>query len=251
MDELMDAFERDPNEPLKTHLNVATGAVLTVSTDWDDEEGSQGRQMEELESHPDRFEEVPHLEGYEEYRWMTEFAEGLPDRDVAEQLLEALQGKGAFSRFRSALREYPDLKDQWFSHRRERLLQVVVEWLETLGIDPQYTLKYVPTAAPAPRPAAPPRITLMDALLLGAPDGKTELIGGLVRRYVPARNKPRAVFTGLCRDLCDLHGLGWRKSFIAGKTRYAVEGYEIIEHADHVEILVRVRPEIWRAFQGG
>jgi hypothetical protein len=67
---------------------------------------------------------------------MEDFAESRPDR-VQEELLRALRGAGAFRRFKDEL-ERLQIRDEWFRHRRQALVEIAREWLEAneLPFDP-------------------------------------------------------------------------------------------------------------------
>src|SRR5207249_157438 len=92
-----------------------------------------------------------------------------------------------------------------------------IEWLHSIGVDPVDTSP--PRAAPAPPVSAPrPTITLVDLLVLGAPDGKTELIGGEVPRVfiAPSADEARRTFRALAREIAQLCDVPWRRAMIEG-----------------------------------
>jgi Uncharacterised protein family (UPF0158) len=52
------------------------------------------------------------------YQDMADFAEGITDERAGRRLLRAIQGKGAFRRFKDELHEeYPDLLPAWYAFR--------------------------------------------------------------------------------------------------------------------------------------
>lgn len=64
------------------------------------------------------------------YGDMVDFAEVISDDDVARRLARALQGKGAFRRFKDVLYErYPELLPVWYAFRDARARRRAVEWL--------------------------------------------------------------------------------------------------------------------------
>lgn len=182
---------------------------------------------------------------------MCRFADSVDEEDIRERLDVALQGKGAFRRFRDVIFPYPDLKEKWFAVRQEALLKEALEWLEGLDIEPIYELRKIERAAPAPTPAgAPPKIGLLDMLLLGAPSGKTELLEGKVLRQLNActESEARAAFKHLARELCEYHGIGWRKRFIENTSRYDIERAHLEVDGTTVRLLIDVPPAVWKAF---
>jgi hypothetical protein len=64
------------------------------------------------------------------YQDMADFAEAITDERAGRRLARAIQGKGAFRRFRGELHdEYPDLLPAWYAFRDVRAKRRAVEWL--------------------------------------------------------------------------------------------------------------------------
>jgi hypothetical protein len=79
-----------------------------------------------------------------EYRWMEEFAGTVRNVRLRDRLEVALDGRGAFRRFKNVLLDFPAERERWFAFRDERLHAAAREWLGELGIEPT-------TVPPAPR----------------------------------------------------------------------------------------------------
>jgi hypothetical protein len=61
---------------------------------------------------------------------MADFAEAITDERSRRRLAPAIQGKGAFRRFRDELHEeYPDLLPAWYAFRDIRAKRQAVQWL--------------------------------------------------------------------------------------------------------------------------
>ena len=70
------------------------------------------------------------LPSYIWYQDMADFAEALTDERAGRRLLRAIQGKGAFARFKVELHEeYPDLLPAWYDFRDARAARRAVHWL--------------------------------------------------------------------------------------------------------------------------
>lgn len=156
---------------------------------------------------------------------MLAFAATVDEDDLREQLHLALDGKGAFGRFRSVVERHPDLQARWTEQKQKALVSFAETWLrEEVGVEPIYEL---PRRRPPPAPQArrEPEVTLVDLLLLGAPDGKTELVGGKVRRVLETKrpDEARRAFARLARQMCELYGIGWRKRFVEGKGAFELD----------------------------
>jgi hypothetical protein len=70
------------------------------------------------------------LPSYVWYQDMADFAERLTDERAGRRLARAIQGKGAFRRFKDELHEeYPHLLPMWNAFRDTRAQRRAVEWL--------------------------------------------------------------------------------------------------------------------------
>ena len=70
------------------------------------------------------------LPSYVWYQDMVDFADGISDRGAAERLRRALEGKGAFRRFKDALYQgHPELISAWHALRDARARVRAVQWL--------------------------------------------------------------------------------------------------------------------------
>jgi hypothetical protein len=64
------------------------------------------------------------------YQDMADFAETITDERAGRGLARAIQGKGAFRRFKDELhQEYPDLLPTWYAFRDARARRRAVQWL--------------------------------------------------------------------------------------------------------------------------
>ncbi|MGI8625777.1 MAG: UPF0158 family protein [Geodermatophilaceae bacterium] len=64
------------------------------------------------------------------YADMADFAEGISDDQAGRRLARAIQGGGAFRRFKNELyEEYPDLVPVWQAFRDARAKRRAIEWL--------------------------------------------------------------------------------------------------------------------------
>jgi hypothetical protein len=64
------------------------------------------------------------------YQDMADFAETITDERAGRRLTRAIQGKGAFRRFKNQLHdEYPDLLPAWYAFRDIRARRRAVQWL--------------------------------------------------------------------------------------------------------------------------
>jgi ATP/maltotriose-dependent transcriptional regulator MalT len=67
---------------------------------------------------------------------MAEFAETVGDARLRDRLEVALDGHGAFRRFKNVLLDFLAERERWFAFRDARLRAAAREWLAEQGIDP-------------------------------------------------------------------------------------------------------------------
>ena len=82
-----------------------------------------------------RYEEIPVRPSYDGYNLMVQFSEGVSNKRIQRELSIALDGRGAFRRFKNVLMEYPEVEKQWFQFKAERDKEEVKDWLESIGIE--------------------------------------------------------------------------------------------------------------------
>jgi hypothetical protein len=129
-------------------LDPRTGQVAF----WTSDTGIDGEnpvEIEELDLIP-----IDPIPSYVWYRDMADFAEGISDDAAGRRLARALQGRGAFRRFKNQLYEHhPELISPWQALRDIRAQRRAVEWLLEHGlIDDDAAENF---AADHPDPALP------------------------------------------------------------------------------------------------
>jgi len=67
---------------------------------------------------------------------MDEFASSIGDPRLRELLEVALDGRGAFRRFKDVLARWPEERARWFAFRDECLRGAMQEWLIAHEIEP-------------------------------------------------------------------------------------------------------------------
>jgi hypothetical protein len=240
--DLVSAMTRDTD--IEAALDPETGRIEEVYVG-----GFDSEPMDDMPSH-EGWLDVPRVEGRTSYGWMSDFADGLDEDDVRGELIVALDGPGAFGRFRRTIGRHPDLEAAWHRFRDDRLSAIAKEWLEGEGFAPTFVRRAAPRVAEPP--PARVGIGLYDVLLLGAPDGKTELLEGRVARVFLAASPSdaRAVFKNVARDLCVAHDIAWRKRFVEGRNDFEAGRYHLSVDGARVDLEIDVTPALWRAFSG-
>jgi hypothetical protein len=119
------------------YLDLRTGEVqmLSVARFGDDDDGPS---EEEIDAGIDagHLIHVEPLDSSVEYRWMAEFATTVSDPRLRDRLEVALDGRGAFRRFKNVLLDHPAQRERWFALRDQRLDEAARDWLAEQGIEP-------------------------------------------------------------------------------------------------------------------
>ena len=131
LDELYDAMENNSYE-VEYYLDLETGEILFVSEDMDDVETV--KMKNQIEEELGRYELIPKAESYGGYRDMQAFIATVEDDHLAELLEVAINGKGAFRRFKDVLLNYPKEREKWFEFRDSRMEERALKWLESIGV---------------------------------------------------------------------------------------------------------------------
>ena len=90
--------------------------------------------LEDALNDSDSYIPLPREYEIHEYQIMENFVNSLEDKDAACELLHAMQGKGAFRRFKEKV-NLLSLEDRWYNHREEAYEKIAVEWCSKYGIE--------------------------------------------------------------------------------------------------------------------
>lgn len=131
LDELCSAIE-DSSYEHEYYLDLETGEILFISEYMDDEETRKLKVQ--IEEELDRYERIPRAESHEGYEDMEDFIATVKDDHLAELLEVAINGRGAFRRFKDVLLRYPEERERWFQFKGERMQERVLEWLDDIGV---------------------------------------------------------------------------------------------------------------------
>ena len=129
--ELCEAMDNSSYEN-QYYLDLKMGEILFISEDMDDEE--TGKLKDQIKEEFERYEPIPRAESHEGYRDIQYFIATVEDKHLVELLEVAINGKGAFRRFKDVLLNYPQERERWFQFRDERMEERALEWLESIDV---------------------------------------------------------------------------------------------------------------------
>ncbi len=182
--DLETAFERNSPDT-ESFLDTRTGEVVTVTEGAIDYVEQRGK----VQAGADAFVRIEPAASREQYKWMERFVVGVTDEPLRERLVIAIDGKGAFRRFKDVLLNYPAERERWFTYRGELLHWAIHKWLEKEKLEPR-------DAPPWGTPSPPSE----DNVQLERPTASGEGPGEMLRRQakelidlVPALELPAAI----------------------------------------------------------
>ena len=138
---LEDAFENNAPE-VHSYLHLAAGDVLRVV------DGVADPQMHARIAADPTYLRIDPVSSREQYRWMERFIPMVENPELSEKLTQAIDGKGAFRRFKDVLMAYGPERERWFSFRSERLRIFMEAWLNAHALNPVARPVWVPEIPP-------------------------------------------------------------------------------------------------------
>jgi len=130
-DDLETAVERNASDT-ESFLDLKTGQVVSIVSGEPEAPSLKRRVAGDIE----HFIRIDPASSREQYRWMERFVSSVSDAALRQRLIIAIDGKGAFRRFKDVLIAYPAERERWFSYRADLLHWHIHNWLKDHGIAP-------------------------------------------------------------------------------------------------------------------
>lgn len=147
---LEDAFENNAPE-VHSYLHLGSGEVLRLVDGVADPE-MQARIVSDTQ-----YFRIESVSSREQYRWMERFIQLVEEPHLRGELGHAIDGKGAFRRFKDVLMSHATERERWFTFRSERLKVFMEAWLTAHAIKPVARSAEPAGEAPASERAVPRR----------------------------------------------------------------------------------------------
>jgi Uncharacterised protein family (UPF0158) len=128
LEEIADALPDQTDYEHRWLINPQTGEIVF----WTADTGIDGQTPVDLDDLVDDRDLVciDPLPSWVWYQDMADFAEAVTDDRAGRRLARAIQGRGAFRRFKDELHEeHPDLLPAWYAFRDARARRRAVQWL--------------------------------------------------------------------------------------------------------------------------
>lgn len=123
------AFERNSPDQ-ESFLDLENGDLLSIVDGEPDAAARRAR----VANNPTRYLRIDPASSREQYRWMERFVGSVQEPALRERLLVAIDGKGAFRRFKDALLAFPAERERWFAYRSDLLHFHIQTWLDHMQI---------------------------------------------------------------------------------------------------------------------
>ena len=132
--DMLETAMEDSDLSNRYYLNLVSGKVVFFSDDLDLSEEDELLSEEIDES--DDYIAVERIPSHVAYQWMVDFVDEMvapSDENAADKLSIALEGKGAFRRFKDTLHRVDEQWLQaWYQWRDKQLKAAVEEWLKSV-----------------------------------------------------------------------------------------------------------------------
>lgn len=145
---LEDAFENNAPE-VHSYLHVPTGDVLRIV------DGIADPQMHARIAADTNYLRIEPVSSREQYRWMERYIPMVEDNELQGKLTNAIDGKGAFRRFKDVLMSYGPERERWFAFRSERLRIFMEAWLNAHALNPVKRQVWAPDLVTEETPSQP------------------------------------------------------------------------------------------------
>ncbi len=129
--ELEMAFERNAPDT-ESYVDGRTGEVVVLVDGQPETPELRARVV----AGGDQYVKIEPASSREQYKWMEQFVAMVDDPALRERLIIAIDGKGAFRRFKDVLLNYPVERERWFTYRGELLHWQIQQWMEREQIEP-------------------------------------------------------------------------------------------------------------------
>jgi hypothetical protein len=132
LEELSMILEGDPVQG-GGRIDLRTGEVWPQPAI---EYATEAGEIDEDDDDPERWLWVECEGSHDGYRDMEWFIDDLDDAQLADRLVRAISGRGAFGRFKDTLSERPELMTRWLAFSNDRQRGRARSWLATEGYLP-------------------------------------------------------------------------------------------------------------------
>ncbi|MFC5452548.1 UPF0158 family protein [Paenibacillus aestuarii] len=149
LDDLVGEIEMQIDDTL-TFINITSGEVITLTREeysaaedekpldkfpeWQKENIEKAIRI--IEDEDEIYVDFTLKNDFNEYEIIEDFIGTLEDGDIREELFEAIQGRGAFRRFKDGIIEH-GVDKLWYKYKKSKIKDFVIEWCKDNDIEIQ------------------------------------------------------------------------------------------------------------------
>lgn len=112
----------------RSFLDIETGEIVSVFVDLI-ERGQDQSARRIAAGINTRYVLIPSIPARESFAEMERFIETIADKKLAADLARAIEGEGAFRKFRDALRMHRTELDRWYEEKDTRINKTIDTWI--------------------------------------------------------------------------------------------------------------------------
>ncbi|MBC7793080.1 MAG: hypothetical protein H7Z43_05190 [Clostridia bacterium] len=90
--------------------------------------------LSEVRADTQRFVPIEAVPSRIQYQWLDDFIHSVADTEARGRMEAAINGKGAFRRFKDVLLTMPEQRRRWFEYRDIKMRERIVEWVAEQGV---------------------------------------------------------------------------------------------------------------------
>jgi len=128
LEAVLEALELS-DEDGKYYYNKITSEVIYIG-----EEEARIADSTDIEENWDNYISLPSQFDINEYDIMVEFCYSLENDRISNELLSALNGKGAFRKFKDTA-ESLNIEEKWYKYKDEALIKIASDWCKDNDIE--------------------------------------------------------------------------------------------------------------------
>ncbi|MED5464817.1 MAG: UPF0158 family protein [Myxococcota bacterium] len=122
---LFSAFQMNMPE-LRCYFCLDDGRVLKLA--------AASEELEEVRKDSKRYVPIEIIASRIQYQWICDFTLNIEDENSRVRLEAAINGKGAFRRFKDILLTMPEERKHWFDFRDQKMRARIVDWVRERNI---------------------------------------------------------------------------------------------------------------------
>ncbi|NOX20469.1 MAG: hypothetical protein GXO99_04315 [Nitrospirae bacterium] len=113
---------------------VVFDSEVNLDVEMDENTIDSIEEVIEILLNSNRFVRIPERDSADAFKTMRDFAETVKDEALKKSLINALNGKGAFRRFKDALLADKKERKRWHGYNALHMKKVIKRWLQGLTI---------------------------------------------------------------------------------------------------------------------